>query len=164
MELGEGFVLIRGCEFPYKINKEGLVYRYKKGKWDLMRNELQNGNYMVRLKYYSIKNPVPTALHRLLAEAFIPRERGIYYQVKFKDGNRKNIDLENLYWDTVKQVKGRIYVLIINGKEKLVAGSLSDFLRNCNYEPKMMMRVINKEIKIKGVEVYVGTREGNTGD
>lgn len=159
MELGKGFKLIRGCKYPYKINEKGEVYRYVKGEWKPVTVENLSGNRYVRLRYEGIKNASPVAVYRLLAETFIKRpHRDRVYQIRFRDGNKLNHSLDNLYWEEVKQLTGKIYALLINGKEVCVSGSLSDFLRNANYETSLLLRMINGEMLIKGVKVYVGTR------
>lgn len=166
MELGEGFKLIRGCKYPYKINEAGEVFYYNKKKgWVAVKVENLSDNRYVRLRYEGIKNTSPVAVYRLLAEAFIKRPaRNKIYQIRFRDGNKLNHSLDNLYWEEVKQLTGKIYALIVNGKEVCISGSLSDFLRNANYNTGLLLRLINKEMLIKGVSVYVGTREDNPVD
>lgn len=155
---------IKGCVKNYRISNIGKVEVLRQGQWRPLTVEKLGNDYYVRLVYYTMKYPVPTSIGRLMAEAFIRRERNKLYKVFYKDGNRGNWTLENLSWKELDFGKRKIYALLINGKEKCVAGSLSDFLRNVNYDENMLVKLINKEIKLKGVEVYVGVREDNTDD
>ena len=86
---------IEGYEGIYKISNLGNVKSLERTLW----NGHTYGYYTVRLsKDGKGKNHL---LHRLLAVAFIPNPNNLPI-INHKDGDKTNINLDNLEWSTYK--------------------------------------------------------------
>ena len=112
-----GLVWIKDYEGLYAIDTEGNVYSRHKGRFFIISQFLGGSGDM----YYKVnlsKNGVCKKyyVHRLLAEAFIPRVEGKDC-VNHIDGNRRNNDLSNLEWCT-PQENTRHYWTMRQNKEK----------------------------------------------
>ena len=103
---------IKGFEGMYQISNLGRVRsldRYVKNKTSnrnikrgkILKSWILHGYELVALSKNS-KNHYKR-VHRLLAEAFIPKEDEKYDIVNHKDGNKSNNKIENLEWCTQKQ-------------------------------------------------------------
>lgn len=96
-------VNIKGYE-NYIIGIDGNVYRRLKPRYDIHGYEyydFSDGKGKSERKY----------MHRLIAENYIPKEKGKNY-VNHKDGNKSNNLIENLEWVTPSENRlHSIYVL-----------------------------------------------------
>lgn len=89
------FTRIKGFE-DYGIDKKGNVYSFKNGKV-LRQGKTHKGYLQVCFTVNGKK--VTKRVHRLVAEAFLPKENG-KEQVNHKDGNKTNNNVDNLEWCT----------------------------------------------------------------
>lgn len=93
-------------DFPnYKLNQFGQVMNVVTGK--LKKNTLGANGYYVTVLYNESKAKT-VAIHRLLALHFIDNPNN-YPIVNHKDGNKQNIDLENLEWSTYSENNQHAY-------------------------------------------------------
>lgn len=101
---------IEGYEGIYKISNLGNVKSLERTLWNghtyytykerlLKKSINHNGYYTVRLSKDG--KGVNYLLHRLLAIAFIPNPDNLPI-INHKDGNKLNINLDNLEWSTYK--------------------------------------------------------------
>lgn len=72
------------------VSQDGDVYSIKARKF--LSPRVVNG--------YLAVCSVPVYVHRLVAEAYVPNPLG-YKNVKFRDGNRLNVNFTNLEWGTL---------------------------------------------------------------
>lgn len=90
--------------FPaYSVSNFGNVRRDAKGGGAVVGRILKfnptlSGYLMVHL--WKDKKPHPRLVHRLVAEAFIPRESEERKEIAHYDGNRSNNRVDNLRWAT----------------------------------------------------------------
>lgn len=94
---------IKGNE-NYSINESGQVRNDITGKTKAQYENARNGYLYVDL--WNDGKSKKFALHRLLAEAFIPNPLK-KPTVDHKDGNRKNNSLENLRWASYSEQNSR---------------------------------------------------------
>ena len=92
----EIFVDVVGYEGLYSISNQGRIWSFRKNKF-LKPFLLRDGYFYVTLGRNNQK-----AVHRLLAEAFIPNPES-KPQVNHIDENKINNSLENLEWTTRKE-------------------------------------------------------------
>ncbi len=89
----------------YFVNGDGKVFSTLQGTMrEVSANRRLNGVWVVQLYRNGSKHPV--AVHRLVAEAFVPNPNGYRY-VLFRDGDRDNLSAENLYWNRTKSITAR---------------------------------------------------------
>lgn len=98
-------IIINNEETDYSIDKEGKVFSNKTNKF-LLGSVYNTGYRMVRLTIG--KNKKSYAIHRLVAEAFLPNPNKLDI-VNHKDGNKLNNRVENLEW--VSQSQNRIHAI-----------------------------------------------------
>lgn len=154
---------INGCVGNYRVCQNGNVERFVNNRWEIVNVTWRGKNSYVRLKYINRDHAVETRVALLVAEAFVKKpSRKKLYSVCFKDGNSENCHFENLEWKELDCGKRQIYALLVNGKEVMIAESLNSFLRNANYDTDLLIGLLNGDVKIKGIEVYVGIRQNNT--
>lgn len=102
------FVEIKGYNGIYFINRNGVVIRkdsvhkrgnhYVKVKGKIMK-PLDNGMGYLRIKLTKDTKTKRHMLHRLIANAFIPKIEGKDY-INHINGNKKDNRIENLEWCT----------------------------------------------------------------
>ena len=98
-------IIIDGENTDYKINELGEIYSQKTNK--ILTGSIFNTGYrMVRLT--TKKGKKGYAVHRLVAEAFIPNPNNLPI-VNHKDGNKLNNAVENLEW--VNQSQNRLHAV-----------------------------------------------------
>jgi hypothetical protein len=81
----------------YQISNHARIKSFKNNQEKILKGFIQNTGYLTVVldnKKYSI--------HRLVAEAFIPKAKNKDY-VNHKDGNKLNNNLDNLEWCTLKE-------------------------------------------------------------
>lgn len=93
----EGEVWVRGFEGKYSITPDGRVFSHVSGGKKEMKQSLHKRGYKVLSLSYNGYKEVKY-LHKLLAETFLdnPCNR---YRVWFKDGNKENINIDNLTYN-----------------------------------------------------------------
>lgn len=86
---------VKNCS-NYMINKKGDVYskRYKK----IMKYTPNNDGYLTIQLTTNDKKRKTLLGHQLVAINFIKNTDDSKTKVKFKDGNKKNLNVKNLYW------------------------------------------------------------------
>lgn len=96
------FRTIKGFE-RYSVSKDGTVINNMSGVV-LSQREATNGYMRVNLRKGDepYEKPKTRAIHRLVAEAFIPVVHGKDY-VNHIDGNKHNNDVSNLEWCTASE-------------------------------------------------------------
>lgn len=114
---------LKGYREIYLVSDDGQVKRadrvgtrgnYCKGA-DLSFHENSSGYYRVRLNLSGVSKDY--FVHRLVAEAFIPKEDGKNY-VNHIDGNKHNNRVENLEWCTFRDNIKHAWALGIYSGEK----------------------------------------------
>ena len=144
-------IIIDNIETDYEINELGEIYSYKTNKI-LSGSILNTGYRMVHLTINGQKKSY--AVHRLVAEAFIPNPENLPV-VHHKDGNKLNNNVENLEW--VSQSQNRIHAiqtktsnLAIGKRQKLNIIDESAWIRylNTNYLVSINGEVYNEKTKI----------------
>ena len=146
-------IIINNEETDYSIDKEGKVFSNKTNKFLL--GSVYNTCYrMLRLTIG--KNKKIYAIHRLVAEAFLPNPNKLDI-VNHKDGNKLNNRVENLEW--VSQSQNRIHAIqnkisqLATGKrnkinkEELVLSNWKKY-KNTNYLVSNDGKVYNQKTKI----------------
>lgn len=114
-------IIINKKETDYQINELGEIYSNKTNK--ILTGTIYNTGYrMVRLSTAEGKKGY--AVHRLVAEAFIPNPNNLPV-VNHKDGNKLNNAVENLEW--VNQSQNRLHAIVndiskrATGKRKIIS-------------------------------------------
>lgn len=83
--------------FPnYKVSSWGRVYSIRAGK--ILSPEIHDKGYL-RVDLYEGKKRKHAKVHRLVANAFIPKEPGKTH-INHIDGNNQNNSISNLEWVT----------------------------------------------------------------
>ena len=146
-------IIINNEETDYSIDKEGKVFSNKTNKF-LLGSVYNTGYRMVRLTIG--KNKKSYAIHRLVAEAFLPNPNKLDI-VNHKDGNKLNNRVENLEW--VSQSQNRIHAIqnkisqLATGKrnkinkEELILSNWKKY-KNTNYLVSNDGKVYNQKTKI----------------
>lgn len=117
----EQWKVIKGFELLYQISNYGRIFSHNRrkilrlskasGYWGVNLYKKQNGK-RVRIFY---------SAHRLLALAFIPNPEN-KPQINHKDGNKLNLKLSNLEWNTSSENTQHAYN---NGLTRLKTGANS---------------------------------------
>lgn len=89
---------IPGYDGKYKISNLGNISSTKRGKLKLMKHSISNLGYH-RITLYKDGVNKHYAIHRLVAQAFIPNEHN-YPFINHKDENPGNNSVDNLEWCT----------------------------------------------------------------
>lgn len=89
---------VKGYE-KYIVNEDGTVYSLITNK-TLKPNVMRTGYHTVEL--FNDFGSKRIAIHRLVAEAYIPNPNGLP-QVNHKDENKANNHVDNLEWCTAKE-------------------------------------------------------------
>ncbi len=97
-------IYLNGEQTNYCINKDGLVYNYRRKSYK--KHILNEGYTAVQLSHKS--KSYMCRLHRLLALAFIPNTHNLEC-VDHVDGNKQNYSLENLEWVSKAENTKRAY-------------------------------------------------------
>lgn len=100
---------VKGYEGLYSVTTDGRVIGLKSKK--VLKPSNMRGYQ--RVKLYRNACPKVYSVHRLVADAFIPREHD-KYQVNHKDGNKANNSVENLEWVTQRENNIHAYVNGLN--------------------------------------------------
>lgn len=103
---GEEWKDVVGYEGEYEVSSYGRVRRVCGiGEYQLKDQSMQVGYPMVQLKTSTKKNK-HVAVHRLVAQAFLPNEKNLPF-VNHIDGKRNNNNVSNLEWCTPKENANR---------------------------------------------------------
>lgn len=86
----------------YFISKEGNVYSKKINRF-LKVFDNGKGYKYVSLKVTNNKTSRKVYIHRLVAQAFVPKENSEFLQVNHKDEDKSNNNFNNLEWVTSKE-------------------------------------------------------------
>lgn len=102
----------------YKINGRGHIMSIRRaGSAGRILKQSEHKGYR-RVGLYSGKKLINFAVHRLVAQAFIPNPQDKPF-INHKDGNRRNNSVENLEWCTAKEnYNHSVEVLGRNGSGK----------------------------------------------
>jgi len=95
----KGLVDINGFEGLYAVTQDGRIWSYPKKSHTGMFLSLQMGTpgyAMVSLNKSGKKYPV--MIHRLVANAFLEKPKGINIEVNHIDGDKLNNNVDNLEW------------------------------------------------------------------
>lgn len=111
----------------YEVNSLGQI-RHKKRK-QILKPRSNNGGYQYVNFKVDGKN-VNFAVHRIVANAFIPNPNG-YAEVNHKDYDKMNNCVENLEWVTSSQNKQHAYLKEAN--QKSLGKSVEQYDLNNNY-------------------------------
>ena len=85
---------IEGYEGLYKVSNLGRIYSTISGK--VLKKSLHKTGYRVVSLHKDMKTVV-CYVHRLVANAFLPKEEG-YYEINHKDEDKSNNAVDNLEW------------------------------------------------------------------
>lgn len=89
---------VKNFEGLYKITRDGMIWSNFKKNW-IKQHEDKDGYFRVALSKKSKR--YNRSVHRLVAEAFMPKEDDRLNIVNHLDCNKKNNIVENLEWTTV---------------------------------------------------------------
>lgn len=101
LEENEQFKDIPGYDGKYAISSAGRVWSYRRNRF---RDSFDKGTgYLMIGLYDNERKKIDNcSIHRLVAEAFVPKPDwwtpGMKLDVGHKDDNRSNNDYRNLYW------------------------------------------------------------------
>ena len=87
---------VKDYEGLYKVSNLGRVYSVRRGT--VMKQTLHSTGYRVVSLHKDMKTVV-CYVHRLVANAFLPKEEG-YYEINHKDEDKSNNAVDNLEWCT----------------------------------------------------------------
>ena len=92
---------IKGLEdAPYTINEKGEIYSLLEKKY--LKPSLDKDNYLV----ITLEKPKKKSyrIARLVLKTYNDVPNSQYLQVKYRDKNRNNVNLENLYWENENNI------------------------------------------------------------
>lgn len=139
---------IKGYE-RYYISDKGKVYN-ENGK-EISQRKATNGYMRVNVRKGDIKyeKPKTFSVHRLVAEAFLPKIDGKEC-VNHKDGNKTNNNAENLEWCTHKENSIHAY----NTNDKYKQFCLNNIKKTYEQNKKMVKVFYNGQYLgiYKGIE------------
>ena len=142
---------IPGYEGRYQVSNEGRVKSFARKEPTIMSQKIDRGYARVGLRHKSSREQTHYAIHRLVAEAFIPNP-GNKPVVNHLDGCKTNNYATNLEWATLSENDVHAYKHglrkptngTINGQSKLT----EDAVRN------IRKRVANGETQRSVAEDY----------
>lgn len=124
-----------GYEDMYIVSNTGRVMSNLSGLWHELKPQINScGYYLVNLGHKG--HTKRTAVHRIVANAFIPREQG-KKQVNHKDGDKLNNHVENLEWCTCSENITHAWRIGLKEKQRDV------------------VRELCRRIQKKGVQVHI---------
>lgn len=91
---------IDGLKKKYLINENGDIFDIKENK---LRNPVENKKGYYKVSFYLYGKYKLKFVHRLVLEHFDPIENMNELQVNHIDGNKKNNNVNNLEWCTLKE-------------------------------------------------------------
>lgn len=130
-------------DFPnYMISEYGEIVNVRRDA--PIKNCKISGRYCAVLYKDGVQHM--TTVARLLAEAFIPRPEGTNC-VKYKDGNKENLHLSNLYWTTSNE-----YWSVANSHRRktivcVETGEKFDSVKSCAEATGYSYKKIKKSIR-----------------
>jgi hypothetical protein len=151
--------------FPdYAVSECGNVFKIKNGNTKKLRLGKNSNGYRVAI-LRRFGKPVKYMVHRLVAEAFIPKPQGKDI-VNHKDGNKQNNHFANLEWCTVSE---NMQHAVDNGlweaseRHKESAAKIAKSKRKVTYMQALKMRelydndikTIEELAKLYGISRYV---------
>jgi len=151
----EEWKFIKGYENIYKISSHGRVESFY-GKGMVRRTPLNKNGYCV-IRLHKDKQAKNHAVHRLVAEAFIPNTKGKEC-VNHKDANKTNNKVDNLEWvSQLENIAHAVSMDLVNKGDCNPASILKEgeVLAICDLldNTKLTQRVIAQQYKIHPVTV-----------
>lgn len=151
----EHWSLIPNTDYQYEVSTYGRVRKICQGKTTkLIRSyEGKDGQMKVTLSVDGSRRGINVA--RLVADAFLKREGKCLKATTIK-GN--NCHVKNVQWvkpnkENIPRRAGRLYVLIVNGKEKGIYQSITAMAMNSKYSISELEMVLSNQLHIEGVKV-----------
>lgn len=133
-----------GVSNNYWINSKGIIYKqlhfsFKRVQWNLRENNKNDVRYTVSI------NAKPLAVHKLIAELFIPNPRDFKY-VRAIDGNYLNVDVNNFEW-----VKYPAYSRVLNSINSSEESWLNFIIKNfeSGLSLNILCEVLESKVKIQ---------------
>lgn len=141
-------------------NVRKVIARDKKGKFyykNIKTFESKAGSGVIRVCLRDIDfhgHYGNYTVATLVAEAFLKKQKPVgAIRAKTINGNRPHVD--NIQWRSLKKTpkKNSRFIFIVDGKEVGIYNSLRDIAVYNRYSYETLRKILNKEIRIKGVKV-----------
>lgn len=91
----------------YEISKSGQI-RHRKFKRILTPSYATNGYKQVGVRNDKEQRTITTCVHQLMASTYM-RKKPAGYEINFRDGDKENVDLENLRYLPLQKNRPRKY-------------------------------------------------------
>lgn len=154
--------------FGYSVKRNGQIRSFRNShgglseKYHILKPRINPNGYQIAVLYDERHKAHQLAVHRLVAEAFVPNPFGLPY-VDHIDGNKKNNDAGNLEWVSEKENSQRAVVMGLyepifdktrrpvmvtdtrNG-EQLYFKGVNDAARELGFSPAIISRAANMKV------------------
>ncbi|MCD8872112.1 NUMOD4 domain-containing protein [Staphylococcus gallinarum] len=145
----ESWSEINGFNGKYMISDEGRVWS---NNYNKELKQIDNGKGYLRVNLCFNAKCKAILVHRLVAEHFLPKEKGKHY-INHKDENSKNNKLSNLEWCTFE------YNINYGNHNSNVANSLKVSSTRKHYDKSQSIPVVGISIKTGECKYYKSMME-----
>ena len=141
----------------YEISKDGVIRQNETGK--ILKATPSNGHLRVKLDNKT------EYVGRLVAEAYCPKMESYYTDIRYKDGNKRNVSSDNIEWTTHRVTQCESFKnvdkapggtmppkCILDMSTNVKYSSLRSCAKDLQIPPVKIRRMLRKGIRFKQID------------